>query len=302
MKILVIGHLCIDVAHPRGGTVAESWGGIANAIEALAELAGKNDAVVPVAGVGREDAPAFSAWLERFPAVDGSGIFPLDGPTNRIHLYEQDDGTRVACTKDMAPPVPFDRIRKFLAADAILITMASGSDITLDTLDLIRLEIRPRATPVHLDYHNLTLGVSGTGERIRRPVPEWRRWAFMIPSVQLNEEEIAGLALEHMSEEQTAGHLLTLGVKGVIVTRGPRGATLYTNEHKKMLRHDIPGVPAPGPAVRIGLGDLFGAAMLLRLAGSGDLRAAAEFANATAGGAALRNRADARPVADPARN
>lgn len=289
MKILVLGHLCIDVAHPRGGEASESWGGIANAVAALAGLVDRNDVVLPVSGVGKEDHEALSAWLGGFPAVDASGLFLLDGPTNRIHLYEQDNGARVACTKDMAPPIPFERIRKFLAADALLISMASGADISLDTLDLIRLEIRPRATPVHLDYHNLTLGVNEKGERVRRPLPEWRRWAFMIPSVQLNEEEIAGLPLERMQEEQIVGHLLTLGVKGVVVTRGARGATLFTSEHKKTLRHDIAGVPAPGAAATIGLGDVFGAAFLLHHAGSGDLRAAAEFANASAGAAALRS-------------
>ena len=289
MKILLLGHLCIDVAHPPGAEASESWGGIANAVAALAGLVDRNDVILPVAGVGREDQKAFSAWLAELPSVDASGIFPLEGPTNRIHLYEQDDGTHIACTKNMAPPIPFERIRKLLVADALLISMASGADISIDTLDLVRLEIRPRATPVHFDYHNLTLGVNEKGERFRRPLPDWRRWAFMIPSVQLNEEEIAGLSLERMREEQTIGHLLTLGVKGVVVTRAARGATLYTSEHKKILRHDIAGVPAPGPASTIGLGDAFGAAFLFHHAGSGDLRAAAEFANASAGAAALRS-------------
>jgi sugar/nucleoside kinase (ribokinase family) len=288
MKFLLLGHLCIDVAHPRGGTASESWGGIANAVEALAGLADRNDVILPVTGVGKEDHGAFTAWLGKYPAVENAGVFLLDGPTNRIHLFEQENGARIACTKDMAPPIPFDRIRKYCAADAVLISMASGADITLETLDLIRLEIRPRATPVHFDYHNLTMGVNGAGERVRRPLPEWRRWAFMIPSVQLNEKEIAGLPLERMTEEQTVGHLLTLSVKGVVVTRGADGATLFTSEHKKILRHDIAGVPVPGPPATIGLGDVFGAAFLLRHAATGDLHAAAEFANASAGAAALR--------------
>jgi len=282
MKFLLIGHLCIDVAHPRTGSSSESWGGIANAAAALSGLVGETDSIVPVSGVGREDDAALRTWLSGYPAVDGAGIAVIDGPTNRIHLYEQENGERVACTKDMAPPIPFDRIKKFLPADAILIGMASGADITLDTLDLLRLEIRQRGTPVHLDYHNLTRTVNGKGERVSRPLAEWRRWAFMNSSVQLNEEEINGLTLERLSEGQTVGHLLTLGVKGVVVTRGSHGATLYASEHKKVLRHDLPGIPASGPEERTGAGDLFGAAFVHHYAITGDLLAAAQFANTTA--------------------
>jgi sugar/nucleoside kinase (ribokinase family) len=286
MKLLVLGHLCIDCAHPAGEPSRERWGGIANTIAAVGALAGKDDSVLPVCGVGAEDEKRFLTWLERFPAVDPSGVFTLNGPTHRIDFYEKGEGLRVACTKDIAPPVPFERVRKFLSADGVLINMVSGSDISLETLDQIRMEVRARETPIHLDYHNLTTGVGEERERFRRPLPEWRRWAFMLTTVQLSEAEASGLTVDRLTEAQLTGHLLTLGITGVLITRGARGATVFANEHKKVVRWDVGGIPAEGGDDRPGLGDVFGGAFMYRFVQTSDLRASAEFANLTASRAA----------------
>jgi sugar/nucleoside kinase (ribokinase family) len=286
MKLLVLGHLCVDCAHPAGEPVRERWGGIANTIAAVGALAGKEDTVVPVCGVGADDEKRFLTWLEQFPAVDPSGVFTFNGPTNRIDFYEKGEGLRVACTKDIAPPIPFERIRKYLSADGLLINMVSGSDITLETLDQIRMEVRARETPIHLDYHNLTTGIGKERERFRRPLPEWRRWAFMLTTVQLSEEEASGLTVDRLTETQLTGHLLTLGITGVIITRGARGATVFANEHKKVVRFDIGGIPAEGAEDRAGLGDVFGGAFMVRFVPTSDLRLSAEFANLTAAQAA----------------
>jgi sugar/nucleoside kinase (ribokinase family) len=290
MKLLALGHLCIDCTHPAGEPPQERWGGIANAVAALGAIAGAGDTVVPVCGVGGADEKNFLGWLARFPSVDASGVFPLQGPTNRIDIYEKGEGSRVACAGAVAPALPFEKIRKWLSADGVLINMASGSDISLETLDQIRMEVRARETPIHFDYHNLTTEIGPEKERLRRPLAEWRRWAFMVTTVQLSEEEAAGLTVDRLTEDQLTGHLLTLGVSGVIITRGERGATVYGNEHKKVVRRDIAGIPAGGAVDAAGLGDVFGAAFLYRFVAAPDPAAAAEFANETAAREALRRR------------
>jgi sugar/nucleoside kinase (ribokinase family) len=286
MKLLVVGHLCIDSAHPPGGNPRRRWGGIANAIAAIGSLAGQEDTVVPICGVGKEDEAEFLSWLGHFPAVDPSGVFSLAGPTNSIDVYEKEGGTRVACTGMIAPPVPFESLRRFLSADGILINMASGSDVTLETLDQIRMEIRARETPIHLDFHNLTTDIGPGRERVRRPLEQWRRWAFMLRTVQMSEEEAAGLTVDRLSEAQLIGHLLTLGIGGVVITRGARGATLFWSEHKKVMRHDCAGRVAEGSVGEAGPGDVFGGAFLYRLVATADMKEAAEFANVTASRAA----------------
>ena len=282
MRFLVVGHLCRDVIHLPDGQEVRGYGGIYYAVAALAALVDKRDTVTPVFGVCESDHAPLVEDFSKYPNIDPSGIFTFPEPTNSVHLYYKDQQTRVECSKNIAPPIPFDRVRRQLDADGILVNMISGFDITIETLDQIRIAIRPRGTPIHLDYHSLTLGVDGRDERYRRPVPDWRRWGFMIDTVQMNEEEIRGLAADAMTEERTAGHLLTLGVKGVLVTRGGRGATVYQNDHKRVVRNDIPGVPVDPVRDTTGCGDVFGAAFHYRFVKTPDLVDAAGYANRTA--------------------
>jgi sugar/nucleoside kinase (ribokinase family) len=142
--------------------------------------------------------------------------------------------------------------------------------------------VREKNVPMHFDYHSLTLGVKENFERFRRPVSDWRRWVFMTDTVQLNEEEIAGLPLEKSTEQQTVGHMLTLSVKGMVVTRGERGASLFYNEHKKVVRKDIEGLHVERSRDATGCGDVFGAAFHLHYVKTRDLLVAAEFANRVA--------------------
>jgi sugar/nucleoside kinase (ribokinase family) len=280
MKFLVIGHLCLDVIHPVDAPEARSYGGIYYSVATLATLANGTDKVIPVFGVNvRDYEPLISHLKEKFPNVETSGIYPFDEPTNSVHLFYQDKETRIECSKDISKPISFDHVKDFLKVDGVLVNMISGFDITVDTVDEIRLEIREKKVPMHLDYHSLTLGVKANHERFRRPVSDWRRWAFMTDTVQLNEEELAELPLEKSTEQQTVGHMLTLGVKGLIVTRGARGASLFFNDHKKVVRKDIEGLNVERSRDATGCGDVFGAAFHLQYVKTKDLLAAAEFAN-----------------------
>lgn len=283
MKFLVVGHLCLDVIHPHGGDDIQSLGGIYYAAASLAAVADKQDVVIPVFGVNAAEYDLAIQAFAPFPNVDTSSIFAFDNPTNRVHLYYKDDIHRVECSKDIAPPIAFDKLRKPLnACDAVLVNMISGSDVTLETIDQIRMELRGHNVPVHFDFHSLTLGVLESSERIRRPVVDWRRWAFMIDTIQMNEEEIAGLTPDPQTEQQTVGHLLTLGVHGVVVTRAERGASVFANEQKHVTRKDIPGVRSDVVRDTTGCGDIFGAAFISRYARDRQLHEAAEFAVAVA--------------------
>ncbi len=279
MNLLVLGHLSLDVLPD---VPAETFGGIFHAVRTLGTLARNGDTVVPVFGVQKEDLGALLERLREFPRVDPSAVFALESPTPRVYYRREGKRFRTQCSREIAPPIPFERIRRHLDADAILVNMVSGHDLALETLDEIRIAVRPRSVPLHFDFHNLTMGVGEGNERYRRPLPTWRRWAFMVESAQLNEEEIRGLSVEGLQEEQAAGHLLTLGVKCVLITRGPGGVTLYADRHKKMVRQDIPGIPANGAPAFPGCGDVFGAAFLYHYVASRDGVAAATSANSVA--------------------
>jgi pfkB family carbohydrate kinase len=281
MKFTIIGHLCLDVIHQTDGTETKSYGGIYFAVGAMASIASDTDIVYPVFGVGENDIESVRALMAQYPNVDASGIFPFQGETNQVHLYYKDAESRAECSKHIAPPIPFSRIEPFLAVHGVFLDMISGSDITLDTLDQIRLAVRPKNTPIHVDMHCLTMGVGPDSTRYRRPVSEWRRWCFMVNSVQMNEPEAAGFTVEQYNEEGLAKQMLPLMVNALCITRGAAGVTMYRQDHKRLIRNDIAGVPT-GSKDPTGCGDVFGSAFLFHYCGTKNFERAALFANEVA--------------------
>ncbi|HWP82137.1 MAG TPA: carbohydrate kinase family protein [Bacteroidota bacterium] len=261
-----------------------SFGGISYSLLTLANLLSPQDIIYPVFGIGPAEYDEFLQLIGRHKNIDPSGIFTLKGPTNHVHLwYSESGGGRTECSKDISPAIPFDQIKPFLGVNGILINMVSGFDITLDTLDHIRMETRDRGVPIHFDFHSLTLGVDQEAKRFRRPLTDWRRWCFMIDSVQMSEEEANGLTAERFNEETLINHLMPLMIKAFVITRGSRGATLITQHAKKLERHEIPAIDIQGSADPTGCGDVFGAAFFAHFLKDHDYRTAAVFANEVAG-------------------
>src|SRR2546426_298025 len=87
MKIVVVGHLCLDVICHPDSTCTEGYGGIFFSIAALANLLSPDDVVVPVLGIGKTDYDAFAARLGLFSNVSADGLFRFGGPTSRVQLY-----------------------------------------------------------------------------------------------------------------------------------------------------------------------------------------------------------------------
>ncbi|MFA5832346.1 MAG: carbohydrate kinase family protein [Bacteroidota bacterium] len=259
MKLTVIGHFCVDVFHLPDGSEETKLGGIYHSIAALANLASDRDTIFPLFGVGEKDFQTLRETLSQFKNVDISGMFQFPGESNRVHYYSDSPNE---CSLNVSQPIPFSQIKKFLNVDAVYINMISGNDITVNTIDEIRLEVRGKKIPIHLDMHCLTLAVQEDGTRVRKPLADWRRWCFMTDSVQMNEEEAIELSLEHYSDELLAKQMMPLMVKALVITRGEKGATIYQDQHKQLLTTEIPNEKNPDPVSTLGSGDIFGVSFL----------------------------------------
>jgi sugar/nucleoside kinase (ribokinase family) len=285
MKIVVIGHLCLDVIHQPGENGMrefQGYGGIFFSVATLANLLPDGGSIIPVFGAGKETHPAVVDRLGTYPNVDTSAIYKFDAPTNEVHLYYEDDQHRTECSKNIAEPIPFKRIKPHLDADMVLVNMVSGFDITLETLDEIRMTLRERHVPLYFDVHSLSLGVAADATRFRRPLIDWRRWLFWLHTVQMNEEERAGLAEEKFSEEAFAKQVTALNTPTMIVTRGSRGCSLYVDERKHLSHHTVPAVPVERSVDSTGCGDVFGAAYCAMFLAKRNTLEAATFANTIA--------------------
>jgi len=284
-KVTVIGHFARDVYHLMNSgkeEVVETLGGIFYSVAALSVLLASEDKIFPVFGIHEDEYDKIVEQLQRFGNVDPKGVYKTKEKTNEVHFFSNPSGGRTECSKHIASPIPFSRIKPLLDVDGILINMASGFDILLETLDNIRMNVRDDGIPIHFDFHSLTLGVDDEQARFRRPLSDWRRWCFMLHSIQLSEPEAAGLTAERCDEATLINQLMPLMVSGLVITRGESGATLIRQEHKKLFRHDIPGIGVSAVVDTVGCGDVFGAAFFAEYLKSKDLVKAAEAGNKAA--------------------
>ncbi len=279
MKITLIGHFCIDVFHQDDGTEVREFGGIYHAVAAMANLASDRDVLYPVFTAGANEFEEIVSALSVYKNINVNGILKV-GETNFVHYYGDEASAR---SHNIQKPIPYLHVRNFLNVDGIYINMISGSDITIDTLDEIRLDVRPKKIPIHIDLHCLTFHVNEDGTRYHRPVSDWRRWCFMTNSVQLNEEEAAGISLEKFSDELLAKQMTPLMVEAFVITRGAKGITLFQSEHKHSIRNDYSGKTVKSPVSVIGSGDIFGAAFLFSFLKLKKYEDAAQFALKAAG-------------------
>jgi sugar/nucleoside kinase (ribokinase family) len=160
--------------------------------------------------------------------------------------------------------------------------MISGFDLTLETLDMLRMEIRDDRTPIYLDVHCLPYGVNGDCTRIPRPVDTWRRWLFMLHATQMNETELTTLPPGQINERSFATHVLALNTEVLHITKGERGSVLYTSEHKHIKQNDFPAFEPEKVVDTTGCGDVFGAAYCAYYLRSKDIIASTRFANRVA--------------------
>jgi sugar/nucleoside kinase (ribokinase family) len=291
MTIVVIGHLCLDVIHQTDQTETQSYGGIFFSVAALANLlAEEGDSVLPVFGVGKTDYDPFIERLRQYPNVDTSGIYKFNAPTNQVDLLYSTSSKRRERSRFIAEPIQWKKVRQHLdGADMVLVNMISGFDITLETLDEIRIKVRDDHTPVYMDVHSLTLGIDEDFVRFHRPVEAWRRWLFMLHAVQMNEEEAAILTLESLDEPALAKHVLALNTKAMHITRGDRGSTLFVDIRKQIQRVDIPAVEPEKAVDPTGCGDVFAAAYCAYYMKNEDITGATQFANRVASSNAQRS-------------
>jgi ribokinase len=98
----------------------------------------------------------------------------------------------------------------------------------------------------------------------------------------MNEEEAKALPLEYLAEEDLAKQILSLGLRGLLITRGARGVTAWKQEHKKISRTDIPAVRIDSARDATGCGDVFAAAFCYHFVKDQNVTAAARFASRVA--------------------
>ncbi len=251
MQIIVIGHSVLDHIH-----FADSFrfqpGGIFYSALALASLKKEEDeyelCTAIEDGVRHIFEPAFKSFsltpsmkVERIP---------------RVHLTVFAESERCERFENINTPLEIPDT-DFSGYDAILINMISGFDITLE--DLKKIEGRSKGI-IYFDVHSLARGVGETLVREFRAIENFSEWAKHLTFVQANENEILTLSAK-TDEQEIASEILNYGVRGLIVTKGEKGASIYY-----LVDGEVDSIFIAAPKLfaknKVGCGDVFGAYFL----------------------------------------
>jgi len=292
MNYLVIGEPCVDVIHKMNNEILHSYGGILYSLITMSVLAKRDDKVIPVMNLGEDEYENITNILKKYPNIDLSGIQKCAHPTRKVNLYynlyNEDKRARLEQSTEPTYEITFDWIKNFLPqADAVLINMVSGVDISLDTLKKIREAYKGF---IHIDIHNIVMDMDEEGHRTHRSIPDWKDWTTNSDTVQMNEFEAATLTIDKKNEYEVAEEILISNnspVKGLVITRGKFGVSGFTKKEKKfgtekfwdIDKHDLNSIENPHFKDSTGCGDVFAASFTIDYSQSHDFEKAVHFAN-----------------------
>ncbi|MEO6694112.1 MAG: carbohydrate kinase family protein [Ignavibacteria bacterium] len=295
MNYLITGEPCVDVIHKANGTISHSYGGILYSVISMAILSDETDSIIPVMNLGEDEFENVINIFKDYPKIQIHGINKVKHPTRQVNLfydmYNADKSARVEKSTEPTRTLDYVQCESFFhMADAILINMISGVDITVETLKNMRKNFKGF---IHIDIHNVVMDTQPDGSRIHAPVDNWYEWCTNADIVQMNEFEIATLSKENLSEYKIAEKILSnknYPVKGLIVTRGKQGVTGYLMKEKAFAnekfndldRCEISAIENPNFVDSTGCGDVFASSFTLEYSKNKNFEKSMNFANRTA--------------------
>ena len=151
-SVIVIGTITRDTLIHPGASSIETLGGILYEIIGLASLS--EDLIIPIANVGSDIFEQVLNILSVYPNVSLEGLARVKQPNYHVSIcYFTESGCQF--DRHFLPPLTLKQIKHFQGASMILSAMISGFDVTLDTLRVIRRDVK---CPIYLDYHCLASG------------------------------------------------------------------------------------------------------------------------------------------------
>lgn len=256
MKIVIIGHPCIDILH-KDNLEIQSYGGILYSLIGFTIVADDKDEFYPIFQISKEHIEPYLEQIKSFSNIRKDFIEISLHPTNIVHLFFNGEQLNFECYQSRAPRIEIKKLLNKIPEDSnFYINMISGFELELDDLKFIRKNFGGK---IYLDFHTLTRGINEEGKRVYRPLDDWKDWISCCNAIQLNEIEMANLTPEKLEEEPFAKECIEAGVEVVNITKGSEGAVSYFLEDSKIKSlHVLPEKNLKFKS-NVGCGDIFGA-------------------------------------------
>jgi len=287
-RIGVIGTVVEDTIDRPGERTVRGMGGAYHAVITMSVLLPPDHVAVPIVKVGKDALARVQADWEPLPGISLEGVRGVPAVNNKVHLEYDEKGDRGETLTGGVPALDWEDLRPWTRRFAGWCwNFIAGNEVDRETFERVK---RAATGPLHLDVHSLLLGPPRErAPRERRPLPDWEAWVAGATWLQVNEVE-AGLLWNGVPqppggqvEAALADRIAALGLEGLLVTRGQRGASWFPREGPP---HHVPAT-TPRAVDPTGCGDVFGAAWVaLRVAHGMSPEAAVRGAVLAAGAAA----------------
>jgi len=272
MKLLVIGHSVEDHFNKDEVEIVKP-GGIFYTVLALQKFKNSEDVIYLNTSMAKEN---FSLFEELYSSISQE-YFTFANKIPKVYLVLHDFKERGETYESISQKlvVKTDNLNMF---DGILINMITGFDIDLEQLLEIRKNYKGK---IFFDVHTFSRGLDENLKRNFRPIPNFYKWAEALDIIQVNESEIKTIRPK-TNEIEIAADILKKGVKYLIVTKGERGARVYSLKDNELISIYRSAIKVKA-VNNIGCGDVFGATFFYNYIKSGDVEKSLELANTSAG-------------------
>lgn len=269
MKILLIGHSIIDHFEEFGNELTRP-GGIFYSLLGIFSIAEADNEIFLLTGLNQNRNHLFENLYSKANLTMSNDIEEMP----EVVLLTSGKGERKETYKNLSSQLSIEKIGDWNQFDGILINMITGFDISLDQLKTIRKNFNGT---IYFDVHTLSRGVNFNLQREFRPIPKIEEWLSNIDILQCNENELKTI-VQSKTESESAAEIIRSGVKTVIITKGNKGAHLYSNSGGEIKSHFVKAVKIH-TVNKVGCGDIFGAVFFYSYISTRDLYKSLELAN-----------------------
>ncbi len=256
MRIVVLGHPCLDIIH-KGDKEIKSYGGIIYSLIGFSLITEEKDEIIPFFSINSQHYQDYFQPLFQKKNFNFNFIEKSNSKINIVHLFFEGENLHFECYQKKQSKIPVEKLLNIIPADSnFYINMISGFEIELEDLIFIK---RNFTGKIYFDFHTLTRGIDDNGKRFYRPLENWIDWISNCDVIQMNEFERESIPPVKLTEEEFANIAIKAGCKVVNITRGKEGATSYFKENEEIKK--ISSNPVSGLKFKsnVGCGDIFGA-------------------------------------------